>query len=352
MKNRLLKLGLALISILSIGLWWAMPVYATVANPDAIAFGAPTSISPYYRAFYNVYQTGDMLFMAESYVHYASYTGIPPSNTAFLFELLSPDDSTVLASTPLWSYEDKPVSIYLTPAQVITLGLTVNSAYGLRITGNPLIFSTLAYGAGGNMVITHLSGSSDWFNQLLDTTDILTPLRSFGLHIMTNLQVNDVPSDAYITTISGVTYVTTVGSSIILSGVTGLETWCPLLFQFSVASIQNVTPPSSGAYAAQLNPTGQLGVVTYNGFKYFGLWLGLGSNGVMAGGIIYILLTLGAIVWMATKIQSPLVLPIGTVGMITIGAFLGFIPLALLFMVLALITILTAIYFFTRGFWT
>jgi len=347
MKKRFLKLGLVLISILSIGLLWTMPVFA-LANPDAISFGAPTSIQPTYRAFYNVNQTGDMLFMAESYVHYVS-TPSTASNVAFLFELLSPSGTTVLASTPLWSYEDKPVSIYLTASRVTTLGLTVNSMYGLRITGNPLIFTSLVEGT--NMVTSYLD-ASNWSNQSLNSATTLSPLRGFGLNMMTNIQVNDVPSTPYITTITGVTYITTTGSAIMLSGVTGLDTWCPQLFQFSVSTIQNVTPPSSGAYAATLNPTGQLGTLTNNGFKYFGLFLGLGSNGVMAGGIIYIMLTLGAIVWMATKIQSPLVLPIGTVGMITIGAFLGFIPLALLFMVIALITILTAIYFFTRGFWT
>jgi hypothetical protein len=346
-----IKVLLSVIAILAIIIAGALPVLAVPNNPDAITFG---SVASNYQAFYNVHETGDMLFMAESYIHWVG-ANTPPaaSNIAYIFELLSTDDLTVYASIPVWAYEDKPVSIYLTKAQVDVIGggLTHGTAYGLRLTGSPLIYSPPTEGT--NMRTVHLSsgGNGGWSNQSLDSAGLMSPLHAFGITVMTAIQTHDAVT-TYLIPVESTIYITTVGGNIMLGGVIGLDSWCPQLFQFSVSSISVETPSSSGAYANSLSPLGQMGSNVDNGLKSFGVFLGLGTNGVMAGGIIYLMLALGAIVWMATKIQSPLVLPIGAVGLITIGAFLGFIPLALLFMVIALIAILTAIYFFSRGFWT
>ena len=103
-------------AILTIIIAGALPVYAVPNNPDAINFG---SVALNYQAFYNVHETGDMLFMAESYIHWVG-ANTPPaiSSIAYIFELLSTNGLTVYASIPVWAYEDKPVSIYLTKAQV------------------------------------------------------------------------------------------------------------------------------------------------------------------------------------------------------------------------------------------
>jgi hypothetical protein len=350
--KKLLRIICPILIVIGIIIAYALPVYAAPNNPTAITFGAPTSQSPKYRAFYNVSETGDMLFMAESYVDYTAPNTAPASSaTAFLFELVSADGSTIYASTPLWAYEDKPVSIYLTHAQVLSIGLSNNSEYILRITGNPLLFTSLVKGT--NVVSVSL-GTSDWFDQSLNSAGTLSPLRAFGLAMMQNIETNDAPPAAqdYLVSVSGIVSITDAGANIMLGGVTGLDTWCPNLFQFSVAPLSVTTPSSAGTYANSLSTLGQLGTLTDTGLKGLGQWLGLGTNGVMAGGILYLALTLGAVVWMATKIQSPLVLPIGSLGLITIGAFLGFIPLSILFMVIAFIVVLTAIYFFTRVFWT
>jgi hypothetical protein len=343
--KRLIKIGISILVVLILIIAGTLPVYA-MTDPDNIFFGTAGNGLPVIAAFTNVSATGDMLFVAESYIDYAS-TPTTDASSAFLFEILSPDGSTVILSTPVWAYEDVPVSIYLTAAQVTSLGLTSGTSYQYRLTGNPLLFPTMD---GSNTVTTSLS-SKNWFNQSLNSGGTLSPLRGFSISMMQDIQTHDAVT-TYLTLISGVKYITDVGSDIMLGGVVGLDVWCSQLFQFSVQNIVPTTPSSAGAYANTLNPAGQLGAETSLGLKEFGIFLGLGSNGVMAGGIVYLLLTLGAIVYMATRIQSPLVLPIGAIGMITIGAFLGFIPLALLFMVMAFIIILTAIYFFTRGFWT
>jgi len=346
MKKRILKLFIVVFISIVVILASVIPVYA-LANPDAISFGTNPS-GAQFEAFYNVSETGDMLFIAESYIHYASYTGIPDSNTAFLFSLLSPDGLTVYISQPIWAYENVPTSIYLTAATVASMGLTQGTAYKLRIAGSPLLFPTLIEGT--NEVTVSLT-SSLWFDQTLNSAGILSPIRAFSLKIMQDIQAHDAVT-TYLTSINGRQYVTDVGSNILLGGVFGLDVFCSQIFQFSVTNIVPTTPSSAGTYANSLNSLGQLGSSTDLGFKEFGIWLGLGTSGVMAGALIYLLASLGAVVWMATKIQSPLVLPIGTLGLMSVGAFLGVIPLAILFMVIAFIVVLTGIYFFTRGFWT
>lgn len=324
----------------------ALPVYA-IANPDDISFGTATSTGATYRAFYNVVETGDMLFMAESYIHYAA-TPTESAESAFLFELLNNAGTTIYASTPVFAYEDKPVSIYLTEAQKTALALVNGSEYKLRISGNPLLFPSLVEGT--NMATVTLV-ASDWFNQNLNSAGVLSPLRAFALNVMTNIQTHDAPADDYIVTVSGTEYITDTGANIMLAGVVGLDVWCPQIFQFAVAPIVGEAPPSTGDYANTLSPLGQLGAQTASGINLFGQWLGLGTNGVMASALIYLGISLMALVWIGSKIQSPLVLPIGGLALIAFGSYLGFIPLAVLFMIIALIVILTAVYFFTRGSW-
>ncbi|KKK99509.1 hypothetical protein LCGC14_2632020, partial [marine sediment metagenome] len=142
------KLRAILIGVVVIiySLTFATPVFAAPPNnPDEIWFGTKAPLK-YSKVFENVNETGDMLFLAESWVKY-NPTSPPGSATDyFIFEVRNAAGTTVLISRPLQSFGERPISIYQTAAQVTALGLVSGSAYVMRITGNPLWFAPLVEG--------------------------------------------------------------------------------------------------------------------------------------------------------------------------------------------------------------
>lgn len=98
----------------------ATPTLA-ISNPDSITFGTGTVAR--YKVFYNVYETGDMLFIAETYVHYASEPTDYTAEEAFSFNLMSSDLSATYLIANVPEYENKVISIYQTATQVTALGL-------------------------------------------------------------------------------------------------------------------------------------------------------------------------------------------------------------------------------------
>ncbi len=75
----MLFVGLAIMALFLV----AMPALA-ISNPDSISFGAGTS--PTYNVFENVHEIGDMLFVAEGYVHYVTEPTDYTASHAFLTE--------------------------------------------------------------------------------------------------------------------------------------------------------------------------------------------------------------------------------------------------------------------------
>ena len=114
MKRKLLVLILILSVISSVVV--ALPVSASPTNPTTIGFYATGNQPiPDFGAFYNLTSSssGDVLFVAEGFVYYAVPTNEPATAAiAFSFEVLSPTGQVML-STPLNSYGDRPISIYL-----------------------------------------------------------------------------------------------------------------------------------------------------------------------------------------------------------------------------------------------
>ncbi len=173
---RILLIVVVLLSLL------ASPVLA-MSNPNTIRFYA-VGTTPVYKVFYNVSQTGDMLFIAEQFVHYTvsqNYT----AGEAFLFEVLNTAGNVTIASTPLKEYEAKPISIYLTAAQVTAASISVGDALILRMMGNPLIFPSPV----GNSVNVTL-GVSSYFNQTLGVDGGVATN-----NLLRNFLINDIADD-------------------------------------------------------------------------------------------------------------------------------------------------------------
>ncbi len=320
------------------------PVFA-ISNPDAIAFYCVGS-TPVVKVFYNVLQTGDMLFTAEQYVHYV----VTPNETAsqaFMFEVLNTAGNETIASTPLKQYEAKPISIYMTANQVSTAGISVGEALILRIMGNPLMFASPT----GNSVNVTL-GASNYIDQLLgEDGGVATSnnLRNFLIEMADDIETFDSPpaGSEYIVTVSGVRYLSTEGSSLFLEGIPGLDAMCPIIFQYGSSPMTGDTPESTGAYQSALSPLAKWGETTSNGLTNLGIYLGI--NQAMAGSVLLLVLVGALAIYAYAKTQSGIsvLLLIGAAPFI--GAWMGLMPLALAFVFAIAIVVMLGYFFFSRG---
>ncbi len=329
-------------------LFIASPVLA-IGNPTSIAFGSGTL--PIHKIFYNVHETGDKLLLAESYVNYTlPYPTDYTASQAYIFQLLSTDNTTVWVSTTVWQYGDKPVSIYLTKAQsdnlTTTYGFAVGQALVMRITANPAIFPSIVEGT--NMISATLA-PTDWIDQSVATADPTTnPLRLKCVEMVTNIEAHDVPAHSYIITIEGVKYLSAnYGTNLFLSGVPSLNVYCPSLFQTASSPMVSTAPTSTGTYALTLTPNAKLGADIGSRLTDLGTYLGLPQ--VMAGGLILLILTAFMCISIYQKTQSgvaPLVL--GALFPV-FGAYLGLLSLGVIFIFTILVVMLSAWFFLTRG---
>jgi len=339
-KKHIVTIGLILVGVLLI----VSPALA-ITNPDDIDFGSGNL--PLYKIFENVQETGDMLFVAEGLVEYANPADYAPykADESYLFEILSTDGSDTLLSTPLNDYGDRPISIYQTATQVEDAGFISGTAYGFRITGNPLMFVSPV----GNSVTTYLT-DEDYVDQLLGVDGGVAsdnPLRNFLIIMAENIEDYDTPVDDYITTIQGIRYLTIEGGDIFLEGISGLGAFCPILFQAGLEPLVGDTPEATGAYALTLTATQKWGQTVGNGLKSLGDYLGI--NEMLAGSVVLFALGLmfAAYVYKETESGITVLLIVATLPFF--GSYLGLMHIALAFIFTISIVVLVGYFFFSRG---
>jgi len=364
-KRKLLAVVLFLIMVGSV--LSALPVSATSVNPTTIKFG--TYNIPWFQAFYNLTSSnsGDILFVCEGYVYYATPANEPaPANQAFSFEVLSPTGQVML-SAPLNSYGDRPISIYLSAAQVTAL----NTQYGINlinnqnisfvIAGNPLYFPTLT--AGVNEVTQPVS-SSYWLNEWLvynisySSTDIM---QQFMLQIALDMQNTDSPVTPYLIQSAGVTYLNASagtsgqqsGQSLMLQGIGGLQNWCQAIFQTSSSPMTAGQPATTQSIQTGNSVQNMMGSTIANGLDGFRAYLGLaaGAGGRTEAGVIITVIACGFLVYYMTKkgfVDQRIIFIACAIVVVAFG-WLGIFPISVLFLLAAGIAIYTFYYFWTRG---
>lgn len=335
---------IALLVAILVILLMTSPVMA-IANPNAIDFG--TGTIPLYKVFENVLETGDMLFVAEQYVHYVAEPSDYTASEAFLFEVLDVAGVVTLLSTPLNEYENKPISIYQTASEVVDLGLVSGTAYVLRITGNPIIF-----GAPAGNTVTAALAASDYVDQLLgvDGGDATAnPLRNFLILMAENIEANDSPAAGYeyIEPIQGIRYLTIIGGDIFIQGIPALGTMCPILFQTSLTVMTSDAPESTGTYALTLTPLQKWGATTANGLTQLGNYLGISQ--ALAGSVVLFAIVIAFAVYIYMKTQSGIAALLLVAACPFFGAFMGLMPIALAFIFTIVIIVLMGYFFFSRG---
>lgn len=322
-----------------------------IDNPDDIAFG--TGSVELYNVYEDVLETGDMLFAAEGYVSYNTTPTDYTASEAFLFQILNTAGTAVITSTPLKSYGDRPIGIYLTASMVTTIGLVSETAYGLRITPNPLLLAT-EFGGGGviegtNQITTYLA-PADYVDQNLGV-DSDPPndnvLRNGMIAMARNIEANDTPTYSYLVDVQGYTYLTTYGGDIFIAGIPSLNNMCPILFQTSVSSMSAEQPESTGTYQSAISIEQNWGTTTANALTNIGVYLGI--NKELAGSLVLFAFAigLGIFVYKYTRSGMAVLLVIAIAPFA--GAYLGLMPLGLAFGIVIIFVIPVGYFFFSRG---
>jgi len=366
MKRKLLAVSLILSVIGSV--FFALPVSAAT-NPTTVSFGNNTPVNLNYEAFYNLTSpsSGDVLFVAEGYVNYAVVANEPAAaNLAFSFEILSPSNQ-VMVSTPLNSYGDRPISIYLTATQVsqinstFSISLINNSGISFAIVGNPAIFGSPT----GNQ-FTQQCTSTNWYNEstgYLLRYNLTDYMQSFMINMMTNINATDSPATSYLTISAGLKYVndaigtsgqTQSGSSILIQGISSIQTWCSAIFK-SAAGVMTAGAPTTNTSYIQTGQTVpiMMGQTIANGIDGLRAYLGLQNNagGRTMAGIIVTVIACGFLVYYMTRkgFVDQRIIFIACVLVVVAFAWLGMFPISVLFLLAAGVSIYTLYYFWTRG---
>lgn len=315
------------------------PVLA-IGNPDTIDFTSQ-SIDRY-RAFTDVYETGDMLFLIETYVHYV----VPPTDytgsEAFTFQVLNAAGDTVLIQTPIMDFENNMVGIYQTAAQVTAAGYTSGTAYKFRIAGNATIFGAPNEGVNCRTVTLV---ASDWVDQDLNSEELTSPLRLFVLLIIEDIETEETAT--HTVTIQGISYLDASGSTIALEGVPSLNVFVPELFQTQVSPMLAPDPAHTGAYQAALTPTNMLGATIATSVSGLSTWLGVSTT--MAGIFItaLFLMILMPVLFQVTQ-NGKISFTIGAL-FVALCSYLGLFPIAMLFIIGAIILMLVLFLFWGRS---
>lgn len=336
--NRIRRLLATMIVLVAVVLLFfvASPVYAAT-NPTIIQWG---NVSPatQYQVFYNVVQTGDWLILAESYIQTVDTT---PSTSAFSFSFLSADGLTVYRTTPLWSYGDRPISIYISAADVTSLGLAVGGAYIIKLAGNPAFFASSV----NNTIQATLSGT-DYTNQAL-ATDSLNPLKAFCVQMGQHMQTTDSVS-TYLIAVGGSYYVTSVAAPLYLIGVPSLDIMCPILFQTSVEPMTVPTGTYNTNYGDNISVQNMLGTQANIGIGNLAAWFGLPDNTAAKA---LILLGMGGIALfiISRRVQDRSMLLIFGVIFFAFAVWIGIGSWALMIMVAIIVAALFFYYLWSRG---
>jgi hypothetical protein len=317
MKKKVLSLVLVLVLAVVL-VFPALPVGATVANPDSISL-------PSVAVFDNVYVTGDQLFVIETDPAYASVPTLPASSTFFV-AIMDPTGVTVEATRTLDYYNHYFSAIYLTPLQALPWGL----AYRIVLSGNPAYFASLTPGV--NQIIYTLS-SAQWIDGTLGSTGS-TPylLQSWCIRLATACNPGWLDANSMLNA---------TGTVIFLTEIQALGSVCPGLFEVS-ASSPGFTPGTASKTEEQAL-TARQGPRLQKAMTDLGVWMGMGPT---LGGPILETVCIAILCFMVAggvfvgTGSTAMAVVVGVIPTIFAGNMIGLLPLTLTF-VLAFLVVLT-----------
>ena len=306
------------------------PVFA-ISNPDSIAINT-------WEVFENVFEADDMLFVVSYDVDY-TIEPTEDASDAFNFQVLDTDGSTLLASRPLSYYQYDLTSIYLDAAQAATL--TWESAYSLRILGNPALFGSLVEGT--NMV-TKVLAPSDW-NTTTTLGDTEELLYIHFVAIATALETDRTAT--FLVDTAGGQVLNTAGRIIFLTAVPAVDSVVPDLFQQAGGFFDTTRDVGTGAYDTYLTYNTQIGTRLAASFDGIGAYFGTSGQTMGALFIVLVALMVAGIVFFYTG--NTIAAMVLAVPMMVMGNWLGLVPLAISFIIVMMFVVYMAYHLWLRG---
>lgn len=247
-KRWLVLILLPLVAILLI----ATPVYATTLPPDS----TPTIVE--FNVYRNVLNNGDWLLLIYSNIPYLT-TPTAPAWQTFMWRFMKTDIVTEFGVTlpNSWNnngYGYNLTTMYFDAGNVTASGMTWNTAYPIRLSGNPVAFTTPPE--------YNYSLSAADYSTLTVPADVKTALGIRLLAIAADLDIRWGMGLSYSLlnqTESG-TVLSIYGEAFFRSAIYGLQGMCPSIFAYVVSNLDLTARTWSLSY------------ITYLENQYVGTW--------------------------------------------------------------------------------
>lgn len=292
-------------------------VSATPANPDDITVDGV-------KVFQNIFETGDVLFVIAYDIDYASEP-TEDCEDIFTLNLYDTDGADLFKARNISFYQENFSSIYY-DATDATANLTWGNDYVVKVSGNPLVFSTLTEGTN---VVTETLSEANWI--IGDNEDSLEYLRLHIIDIMEDMEV--ALSEDYVELVSGVKYVTLDGMHIVLTNINNINNVITDLFQITRSTYPYTAPSASDdALEDATTISTVLGSNADVAFTGIGTYLGISEN--MTAGMFWALIVATVISIAYFNSDNSTGSLIIALPFIALGVVVGFIPVAMALTVL------------------
>ena len=312
--------------LLLVPLLLAALILLTAGSASALANPGNISIHDV-KVFEGVWYDGDALFVATYDIEYSPEPASDCSDN-FIFSILEGGNASLIVPVATCTdYQEDIVSKYRTAAQAAS-EVTWGTAYRARVGGSPLVFPILTEDV--NMDTRTLSGS-DWITGEQDY--VREELRKWCITQAEWFESQVANLTILITGVPDVgKALNAAGKVMFLDGVPNLDSAVPLLFQTATGTDPVEPSDPTGAYEDETTLANMLGQPISDAFDGIGDYFG-GISGQTTAGMFWGLIVLmgAALVFVysgnttaAMLLMAPLMI---------MGAYLGFIPLAALFVI-------------------
>lgn len=218
---------IALTLLLAIFLLSATPVYADTADPDS------TPAIESFNVYRNLRQPGDWLLVIYANIPYSTLPSTPVTQT-FIWRLIDIDGVTELGDTVGYAYiysgyGYNVFSMYWTAAEVTANGMVWNTAYGVRLSGNPAVFD--------DPKIYNYSLAIGDYSTLTVTADVQAELAARILTIAGELDTHWALPYSLLNEVEVGTVLSIYGEAFFRGAIFGLQSLAPTLFSVIIRNL-------------------------------------------------------------------------------------------------------------------
>lgn len=234
--------AITLVIILAIFLLCGTPVYADTADPDS-----DPSIESF-NVYRNLRHTGDWLLVIYANIPYGTPPSTPVTQT-FIWRLMALDGVTELGRTVGYAYNANGYgynvySMYWTAAEVTANGMVWNTAYGVRLSGNPAVFDTPP-------VYNYNLAIGD-YSTLTVTADVQAELGARILTIAGELDTNWGLPTSLLNEVEVGTVLSIYGEAFFRGAIFGLQSLAPTIFSVIIRNLEIIDRTWTDNYTVNL----------------------------------------------------------------------------------------------------